>query len=412
MRRIFFLWIFIVVITRATAQEKSLDVFVQSALQSSPLLKDYSNQRLLNMIDSLRLLAGYGPQVNGSASNSYSPSYNGFGYDYAITNGANFSDLVTVSKKLVSRENLGNQQEAFRLLNLSLEITGKITEQDLKKTVTAQYITAYGSWRQYLFNNDLLQLLGKEEDLLKKLTGGGIYRQTDYLTFLVTMQQQELTTTQAHNQFQNDFAVLSYLSGMQDTSAAGLADPALQVTLPTDPENTVFYRQYGVDSLKLKNQDAAIDFTYKPKVSLYADGGYVSSLAEQPYKNFGISGGVNITVPIYDGKQRKMQHDRIAVQEDIRRNYRDFFKTQYAQQIAQLSQQLRLTQNLISQTDKQIRYTQALLDADRKLLETGDMKMADYILAIGNFLSARNLINQNTVSRLQIINQINYWNRN
>ena len=55
--------------------------------------------------------------------------------------------------------------------------------------------------------------------------------------------------------------------------------------------------------------------------------------------------------------------------------------------------------------------TQALIDANRKLLATGDVRIADYIIAIGNFLATQNVITQNTVGRLQIINQINYWNR-
>ena len=55
----------------------------------------------------------------------------------------------------------------------------------------------------------------------------------------------------------------------------------------------------------LKASDAQIDLSYKPKVSLYADAGYVSSLQYLPYKNFGASAGVNLTVPIYDGRQKK-----------------------------------------------------------------------------------------------------------
>ena len=45
------------------------------------------------------------------------------------------------------------------------------------------------------------------------------------------------------------------------------------------------------------------------------------------------------------------------------------------------------------------------------LSETGDARMADYLLAIGNYLTAKNAIRQNTINKLQIINQINYWNR-
>ena len=34
-----------------------------------------------------------------------------------------------------------------------------------------------------------------------------------------------------------------------------------------------------------------------------------------------------------------------------------------------------------------------------------------YILALSGYLNAKNLLTQNNITRLQIINQINYWNR-
>jgi len=45
------------------------------------------------------------------------------------------------------------------------------------------------------------------------------------------------------------------------------------------------------------------------------------------------------------------------------------------------------------------------------LLITGDVNIAEYIIAIGNYLNAQNTILQNVVQKYQIITQINYWNR-
>ncbi|MBS1935328.1 MAG: TolC family protein, partial [Bacteroidetes bacterium] len=381
------------------------------ALHNSPLLKDYNNQARSNLIDSLRIRASYKPQVAGNSINYYAPVINGWGYDNAITNGANVSELVGVTQKLVSKQNLQNQYEAIRLQNEGLTVSGKISEQDLKKSITNQYIIAYGISQQFSYNKEMLDLLKKEEVILKQLTERGVYRQTDYLTFLVTVQQQEVVINQIHLQYQNEFAMLNYLSGVVDTSFIVLPAPALDSVTVPGLENTVFYHQFEVDSLKLRNSDAQIDYSYKPKVSLYADAGYISSLMYLPYKNFGTSFGVNVAVPIYDGHQKKMQHNKIAIAELTRQNYRDFYKTQYNQQVAQLVQQLQSTQQLIDQTTNQLKFAQGLIDANKKLLETGDAKIADYIIAIGNYLTARNTITQNTISKLQIINQLNYWNR-
>ena len=411
MKNTFLLFVILLFHLSSFSQDKNLEYYIQTGIQNSPLLKDYSNQQLANLVDSLRIIAGYKMQIEGVSTNTYAPTVGGWGYDGAITNGANFSELLKVSKRLVGKENMGSQNEAIRLLNESLTLSGKVTVLDLKKSITAQYITAFGNWQQYQFNNELLSLLKKEESILKSLAEKGVYRQTDYLSFIVTIHQQELVISQVRMQFNNEFATLNYLCGIKDTAAATLAEPKLDPIHIAEVENTVFYQQYQVDSLKFKNSDAQIEYSYKPKVDLYADGGYLSSLNYQAYKNFGVSAGVTLTVPIYDGGQKKMQHDKIAIAEQTRQSYRDFFKKQYDQQVAQLSQQLVSTQQLIMQAYGQIRFTEALMEANRKLLETGDVRMADYILAISNYLTAKNIVIQNTVNKLQIINQINYWNR-
>jgi len=411
MKKFWFFFIFLVLVNIAKAQEKSLAYFIENGLENNPLLKDYRYQQRSNLIDSLRILAGYQPQVNAVSTSNYAPTIGGWGYDGAITNGTNFSQLMTVSKRLVSKENLQNQQAAIQLLNESLINNGKITEQDLKKSIIAQYITAYGDWLQLGYNKEVLALLKKQQNLLKNLTEKTVYRQTDYLSFLVTMQQQEFLISQLTVQYQNDYSSLNYLCALKDTTAVALQKPSIALALIPEAETSIFYQQYKTDSLRLKNSDALIDFSYKPKLNLYGDGGYLSSFAPESYKNFGISIGVNITVPIYDGKQKKMQHDKISIAEQSRQQYRDYFKKQYSQQIAQLFQQLNATQQLIVQTNQQLSFSAALIEANQKLIETGDAHMADYILAIGNYLTIKNNLTLNTVTQLQLINQINYWSR-
>jgi outer membrane protein TolC len=394
----------------AAGQQYSLNEFIERARANSPLLKEYSNTRLLNQLDSLRIRATLLPQVSGSSTNNYAPVIGGWGYDNAITNGINFSQLITVSKDFVPKNVLANQFALLRLQNDSLALAGKVTTLDIVKSVTAQYITAYGSLQQVRFNQELLDLLRNEETVLKRLTEKAVYRQTDYLSFLVTLQQQELQQSQAKLQYQADLLTLYYFAGIEDTSIVSLEPPVIELATLPEAENSIFYEKYRVDSLILRNSDALIDYAYKPRIQAYADGGYVTTFTEDYYKHFGTSIGLNITVPIYDGKQRKLQHDRIKIAERTRQGYRDFFKKQYNQQVAQLSLQLRSTQALTEQMNNQMKYVQALIDANHKLLQTGDVKMTDYILAITNYLNARNSIRQNNIARLQLINQINYWN--
>jgi len=412
MLRFFILGIFLVGGLAGRGQgPNGLDFYIDQALQNSPLLKDYRNQQAAGQVDSALIRAGYRPQVTGSSVNVWAPTIKGWGYDQAISNGGTFTSVVAVNQTLIGQKHLDAQYETIRLQNQGIGNSAKVSEQELKKSVTAQYITAYGDLQQLKFNREVFALLQKEEGLLKDLTEKNVYRQTDYLAFLVTLKQEGLLLRQLDIQFRNDHGTLNYLCGIVDTAATVLDDPRIvQQRLP-EIDQSVFFRQFRLDSLKLRNSRSLIDYSYRPKASLYADGGYSSSFQYQAYKNFGMSFGVTVTVPIYDGHQRKMQYSKLGIAERTRTGYKDFFTKQYDQQIAQLRQQLQATEELIGQIDEQVKYSQALIDVNGKLLGTGDAKIADYIIALSNYLSARNLLTQNNITRLQIINQINYWNR-
>jgi hypothetical protein len=72
-------------------------------------------------------------------------------------------------------------------------------------------------------------------------------------------------------------------------------------------------------------------------------------------------------------------------------------------------QQLQMTESLINEINGQIKYADTLVRVNLKLLETGNIRITDFILSVNTYLNARHLLNQNYISRLQLINQINYW---
>ena len=84
---------------------------------------------------------------------------------------------------------------------------------------------------------------------------------------------------------------------------------------------------------------------------------------------------------------------------------------QYKQQINQLNQQISETGKLIEEINVQLKYAESLIKVDTELLQTGDLRIADLILAVNSYLTTKNLLTQTTVSRLQLINQLNYWNQ-
>ena len=406
---LFFLFLLLQVL--GLTQTRSLNYFVEQARITSPYINEFNNQVLSYRLDSLIFRSALKTQVNFISSNSYAPVIKGFGYDNVITNGANISGVVQASRNFFTKNNVTAELNVIRLQSQALFDTISITGQELTRTITEQYITAYGNQVALDFNQEIYDLLKKEEEVLKTLTQKSVYKQTDYLAFYVTMQQQQFTFLQSQIQYNADYLTLNYLAGVVDTAISRVERPAISDSLQIDFVNSIFYKRFITDSLRLEAEKRLIDFQYKPRLGAYTDAGYNSSLLTTPYKNFGVSFGVSLNVPIYDGHQKQYKYNKIDLLEKTRLNKKTFYINQYRQQIAQLNQQLKSTDLLVNTINAQIKYINTLLSANAKLLETGDIKISDYVLAITNYINARNLLNQNYINRLRIVNQIRYWNR-
>lgn len=410
MKRYFF-FILVLIGLRSFSQEKDLGYFTQKARTNSPLLADFQNQIKISALDSLLNRAAYKTQVAGNLNANYAPVINGYGYDTALSNGQMVSALVGVNKRILSKNQLNSQADSFKLIKDALIVNKKIAVKDLDKSIIAQYIAAFGTETQMEYNNKITSLLKEEEVILKKLARNSIYKQTDYLIFNATVKQQELAALQLKQQYQNDLALLNYLTGEKDTTFVKLKTPDLTIKL-NQQENSIFFKQFEIDSLKIKNSDKLIDNTYKPALSLLGDAGYNSSFIYQGYKNFGFSVGLGLSIPIYDGNQRSLQHQKNSMALATIDSYNKNFKRQYDQQLLLLNQKFNQSAATNKMLQSQLSVAETLIEANKKLLVTGDAQITEYIIALSNIISIQDAMAQNTVNKLQIINEINYWKSN
>jgi outer membrane protein TolC len=388
-----------------------LNYFIRMAFSFNPLITDYNNQLLANKLDSMRLKAGYLPRVTASSTGLYAPILNGYGYDEVITNRQSLDALLTLNYALTGNRLKNNQAEVIHLQRDSIYYASRLSELDLHKTITEQYITAYASQQQVEFNRDIYHLLKNEEAILLKLTRANTYTQTEYLTFLVAFKQQQLQYKQAELQFKNDFSMLNYLCGINDTTSVELKEPVLNRNVARLPYQSFFAKRFDIDSLLTLHERKSITYSYKPKASLYVNGGYNSSFNLQPYKNFGTSAGFTVSVPIYDGHQKNMRYSRLNLKVQTSTAYRTFFLKQQKQQVDMLKQQITATEGLFQQIKDQLKFTRGLIEVDSKLLHTGDIKITDFVMAVNNYMATQNLFRQTTINRLKLISQLNYWNR-
>jgi hypothetical protein len=392
------------------AQNKGLDYFVNKSLANNPRTTELQNLILSNGLDSQLIFAANKFQVTGSGNAYYATVFNGYGYDVAITNGQQLSALVALNKQIYNKRNLSLQYKNLQLQKDSLRITSAISKQDIKKAVVTQYITTYRDQLQLAFNDEVIRLLANEEILLKNLTQKNVYKQADYLSFVVTLQQQQLARNQLLIQYKNNYATLNYLAGIVDTTTETLTAPDVEVVKNFDTVSSPFFLNYKTDSLLILNKRSIIEAGYRPKISLFADAGYQSTFTISPYKNFGTAVGINLAIPIYDGHQKQLQFSKLNIEERTRQKQREFFSNQFQQQIQQLQQQLNDLENLNGPINKQINYLKTLIEVNEKLLQTGDVKISDFVLALNNYITSKNLVVQNQIARYLVLHQLNYWN--
>jgi outer membrane protein TolC len=391
------------------SQRRTLDYYISEALKSSPLLNDYENQFRAGSMDSLLSLAGFKPQVSVASQLMAAPYGNKLGYAEAITNGGNYTGVIGVTQSLLNSKVKAVQLENINLLKQSLGVNKTITQLDIKRSITLQYITAFADFDQMQFSRKMIDLLKEQQQAIKYLVETGVYQLTDMMNLSVTVTAQEINCKQVYIQFKNDIALLNLLSGIVDTSTVELVKPTLELTNQFNIQQSPVMLQFTIDSLKNTNSKSMVDLNYRPKLEAFADAGFMAVKPVDIPQNFGASFGLNFSMPIYDGKQRELAYKKIEIAEKSRLLYRDFYTTQFRQQYQQLYEQLLLVNDLIKDIGHQLSQQKELIDLYKKVaLENGLVRFTDYLTAINNYVSIQNNLTITEMSRMQLINQLNF----
>lgn len=387
---------------------QTLEDYLAKALKNSPFLKDYSIQLQSEAIDSLKVLAGYKPQVGVSADLIYPPAIGRFAYDSAISDGGHYAALVRVDQPLFFKKAADTHLQSVFIQKLTTENILKITESDLKEAVTAQYITAYSDFSQVQFESVILKMLRDQQMVLKLLVEKGMYQQTDYLNLTVNIASRSITGKQIRRQYKNDLAILNLLCGIHDTTTVELKKPDLFIRNSFEINSSPRMVQFRIDSLKLINEHLLIDLNYRPRFGAFADAGINAVSPRRAPYNLGTSFGLSFTMPLYDGKQRQLEHKKVSLSENTREQYRSSFENRYQQQKDQFLEQLILNDDLTSDIKNQLTGLEKLINLYQIEINRGLVRWLDFLAVINNYALARNDLTQSEINRLQIINQLNY----
>ena len=407
-RRIFLVFFLSFLTLLAFNQTRNLEFYLDQGIHNSPLLNDYRNQIRSASSDSLLIRAAKNPLVEVKSQLLYAPSYRNFGYDEIVTDQGNYTAVMGISQPLFNKREINNKYEAVDIQKRTLNNSSQISINELKKVITEQYLTSFASYTDFLFNKNFLELLEKENVIVKQFVNNGIAKQTDYLSLLVETQSEEMLVTQIKSQYRKDLMLLSQLCGLNDSTWYELTDPRIEMKGAPDITKSPAYIQYKIDSIRIENEKTAIDIRYKPKINWFADVGFLTSNPWNFYNHFGYSAGVSLNIPVYDGKQRGIEKQKLGFNENSRQAYQDTYYKQYFQQIQQLNLELSSLNEMSSLVENQLRTSEQLLSTLKEQLETGIIQMTEYINAIKNFKTTSRSINLLKMQKLQVINEMNF----
>jgi outer membrane protein TolC len=406
--RFFLIFFFSGLTLMAYNQSHNLEFYLNKGIQNSPLLNDYRNQISSAVADSLLIRATKKPLVEAKSQLLYSPYYTNFGYDEVITDGGNYTAVVGVSQNIFNKKELTNKYNRVDIQKQLVNNSATISANELNKLITQQYLTTFSGYSDFIFNKKFLELFKKENDIIKQFVKNGIAKQTDYLALLVETQSQEILVRQLENQYRKDLSSLNELCGLNDSAWYELIEPELKIKGSPDISKLPAYIQYKIDSIRIENEKMAIDIRYKPKVNWFADAGFLTSNPWNFYKHFGYSAGLSLNIPVYDGKQRDIEKQKLEFSENSRQGYKDTYYKQYFQQLQQLDHELISLNEMSSQIENQIKTSEQLVNTFKEQLEAGIIQMTEYINAIKNFKTTSRNINLINIQKLQVINEMNF----
>jgi len=408
LKRILLLFAITFIFQGLSAQKQSLDYYIDRAIQNSPLLRDYQNQLSSSAVDSMLIRASQKYQTDVTSTISYAPVISDWGYDEAITNGANIIGQFGVKQEIMNKQVLDTKFKGINIKKQSVSNSIKISISDLKKSITTQYLTTYGDFNDIEFTRGQLKIVNDQLALLKHLVQNGVYKQSDYLSLLAEAEAQETAITQFMSQYSTDLQSLNQLCGINDNKDVELATPVISELKIENFNQSPLFMQFKIDSIRIENEKQLIADQVKPKLNWYADAGMMSSSITNIYKHFGVSAGINLTVPIYDGGQRKLEIQKLTLTENTRSSYQNYFKSQYQQHVFQIYSDLSNLIRVVDQVKKQLATSKELIEVSRILLSNGNIPVIDYLNALRNYSVINRTINQSEIKRLVLINELNY----
>ena len=399
----------------AVAQDKvTFDYFVNKAKENAPVLRENDNLLKIGEIQSSIITAqNKAFQVNATSELlvapyfnnngkvidiTTTPSANAFGYDVGITNGGLYSAQINMTKNLFNQAVTDNLLFQNKIQNNTITLSSEEITHNIVKNITDAYILAYQLQLQEEFTKEILKDLEKRLQVVELLVKRAVLMESDYLLLQLDIEGKKLELQQIQNNLKTSINQLYSLSGTTFGTIETLEAP--NFNNGTKSSRFFYEKKFKNDSLQIVANQRVFENQYKPQVTAYANTGLNAVEIPNIHQRFGASAGLRLTIPIYDGKQRKYNAQQSLLKEESLEFYRDNSKIQVDNNIKSVEQQIQALNDNMMLLDKQLKKQQNILEIYKGKLVQGQISIVDYLNVIQNY-------KLNSYTKLQM--QTNYW---
>jgi outer membrane protein TolC len=419
-----FYLLFFFLLKNSFAQTKNLDFFLSAGIVNNPSLKESDfNTAILNLQNEIiaaqnkkpkfylsgeYLFAPYFYDNGRIISVTADPSLGAYGYDPSITNGGLYSALVNVSLPLFNTSVIKALSEQNKIQSDANTANRLQQVHDLVKDITDKYITAYQFQQQQITTAGIVINIEDRKKIVSALVDKNLLPQTDFKLLELEINQRNSDIRQLQMSYETAYVDLKNSCGISDTSIIPLEQPV--ITLVQTPSEYHYLNKFKIDSMNLIMQQNVFNSKYKPELNFLGNGGLNATVADRIPHNFGISAGLNLSIPLYDGNQKNLNRQQTDLQLQIIQEKKENAAIIIQNNIQNALKQIENEKILIAQLKNDLVQRDAYLEIVKQKTVSGQSSMIDFLLSIQDEVSIQQKITEAESDLLILINQYNYYN--
>jgi len=400
----------------------NLNYFIDKAMNNSPVIKDYGNLFLINNLQKkLDIAQNSAFQVYLSSNLLFSPYFNNngvlftpnpspdaIGYDAAVTNGGLYSAQINLEKNIFNGDLLD-------VLNTQREVQGQSYENktgqekhSLQKQVTDQYLNTLQYLQLYNLSKGVESNLDNQLKITGNLVEKGYAKASDYLQLKIEIKTQAIDMDRTWQNYKSGLAQLYSLCGINDTQTVMIDTAELTMVQPVSSSS--FLTQFRLDSLNAAAQQNIFETKYLPQVSLFFNAGLNAVELNGIDRKFGMSAGINFSLPILDGSQRSITRQQTQLSEETLSDYKNYLAKNISVQKMDSENRIASLKKNIDDLNTQLVDYQKLIDLSESQLQQGNLSMIEYLTILRNYIDMQKTNITTEINYQLEISNYNYWN--